>query len=92
MPMISFIIPAYNEEAVLGATLDSILSAVEAAHMPFEIIVVDDASTDRTAEIARSKGARVVRVHKRQIAAVRNAVRMKAMPPVTASALSQSPV
>jgi glycosyltransferase involved in cell wall biosynthesis len=71
--MISFVIPAFNEEAVIGETIDSIHSAVEVTQRPYEIIAVDDASTDRTAEIARAKGARIVSVHKRQIAAVRNA-------------------
>jgi glycosyltransferase involved in cell wall biosynthesis len=40
---------------------------------PYELVVVDDASSDRTAELAEAAGARVVRVEKRQIAAVRNA-------------------
>lgn len=71
--MLSFIIPAYNEQAMIGQTIDSIVSAVEATHQSFEIIVVDDASTDRTAEVAQSMGARVIHVKKRHIAAVRNA-------------------
>src|SRR2546426_2032088 len=71
--MISFIIPAYNEEALIAQTIDSIHLAVEATGQPYEIIVVDDASSDRTAEIARNRGARVVMVNKRHIAAVRNA-------------------
>ena len=74
MSFISFIIPAYNEEAMLDQTLDRlVLSAQDVlGDGNFEVIVVDDASTDRTAEIAQSHGARVVRVEKRQIAAVRN--------------------
>ena len=71
--MLSFIVPAYNEEHELPRALASIRSAAEAAQQPFEIIVVDDASTDATAEIAKSAGARVLPVHFRQIAAVRNA-------------------
>ena len=71
--MLSFIVPAYNEEHELPRALASIRHAAAAAQRPFEIIVVDDASTDRTAEIARAAGARVVPVHFRQIAAVRNA-------------------
>lgn len=70
---ISFIIPAYNEEALIGATIESIRIAAEAAGEPHEIIVVNDASTDRTAEVARQHDAIVIDVHKRQIAAVRNA-------------------
>ncbi|MDP3645585.1 MAG: glycosyltransferase [bacterium] len=55
---ISLVIPAHNEEGYIGACLDFVF---EYAHGKFdEIIVVDNASTDRTAEIARGKGARVV--------------------------------
>ncbi len=71
--MISFIVPAYNEERLLGATLDAIHAAAEATGEGHEVIVVDDASSDRTAEVAREHGARVVSVANRQIAATRNA-------------------
>ena len=71
--MISFIVPAYNEEHELPGALVAIRTAAETAKEPFEIIVVDDASTDATAEIARDAGATVVPVHYRHIAAVRNA-------------------
>jgi glycosyltransferase involved in cell wall biosynthesis len=71
--MLSFIVPAYNEEHELPRSLASIRHAAEAAQQPFEIIVVDDASTDATAEIAKASGAIVVSVQHRQIAAVRNA-------------------
>jgi glycosyltransferase involved in cell wall biosynthesis len=71
--MISFIVPAHNEELELPATLRAIRTAAEAARVTFEIVVVDDASTDRTADIARENGARVTPVRLRQIAAVRNA-------------------
>jgi glycosyltransferase involved in cell wall biosynthesis len=71
--MISFIIPAYNEELLLGRTLTAVTAAAQALGQPFEIVVADDASTDRTAEIARGHGARVVPVAHRQIAATRNA-------------------
>lgn len=72
-PELSFIVPAHNEEALLGRAIDSIRSAAQAAGRRYEIIVVDDASTDRTAEIARERGCRVVQVQLRQIGAVRNA-------------------
>jgi glycosyltransferase involved in cell wall biosynthesis len=71
--MISFIVPAHNEEHELPRALASLRDAAEAAQQPFEIIVVDDASTDGTQTIARAAGAAVVPVHLRQIAAARNA-------------------
>ena len=71
--MISFVVPAYNEELLLGRTLDAIDAAARACGEPFEMIVVDDASTDHTAEIAAEHGAHVVPVHNRQISRTRNA-------------------
>ena len=71
--MISFVVPAYNEEKYLRPTLEAIHAAARATGEAYEIVVADDASTDATAAIAREMGARVVRVEKRQIAATRNA-------------------
>src|SRR5438105_6632938 len=71
--MISFIIPAHNEERLLGPTLRSIHAAARAAGEPYEVIVADDASTDRTTAVAEENGAQVVRIARRQIAAARNA-------------------
>lgn len=71
--MLSFVVPAHNEESLIGDTLAVLRHSAEALGVPFEIIVVDDVSTDRTAEIAREQGATVIAVDKRQIAAVRNA-------------------
>jgi glycosyltransferase involved in cell wall biosynthesis len=71
--MISFVVPAYNEEKYLPATLRALFASAEAVGEPFEVVVVDDASTDRTEEVAREHGARVVSVSNRQIAATRNA-------------------
>ena len=71
--MLSFIIPAHNEVRYLDATLTAIRAAAAAAGRPFELIVVDDASTDATATIARAHGATVVSVNLRHIAAARNA-------------------
>jgi len=56
----SIVIPAYNEEQGIEATLDRAHAAALAGGIPFEIIVVDDGSTDRTAAMAASR-ARVVR-------------------------------
>ena len=49
---LSFVVPAYNEEAYLPACLDSILSQTAAYPGQTEIIVVNNASTDRTREVA----------------------------------------
>lgn len=76
--MISFIVPAYNEERLLGATLDALRAAALAAGERYESIVVDDASTDRTAVIAKHHGAALVSVAHRQIAATRNSGARKA--------------
>jgi glycosyltransferase involved in cell wall biosynthesis len=70
--MISFIVPAYNEERLLGATLDALHAAARAVGEPYELIVADDASADQTALVARRHGARLVHVAHRQIAATRN--------------------
>jgi glycosyltransferase involved in cell wall biosynthesis len=71
--MLSFIVPAHNEEANVGATVHAIASAASACGAVHEIVVVDDASTDRTASLAAAAGARVVAVAVRHIAAARNA-------------------
>ena len=71
--MISFIIPAHNEEALIGRTLAALHDAARRAGEEYEIVVANDASTDRTGEIARAHGARLVTVNHRQIAAARNA-------------------
>ncbi|EEF60250.1 glycosyltransferase [Pedosphaera parvula] len=70
--MISFIVPAHNEQAVLGRTLQAIHDSARIVGQPYEIIVVDDASTDATAEVARQHNAIIVSVNHRQIAATRN--------------------
>jgi glycosyltransferase involved in cell wall biosynthesis len=71
--VISFIIPAHNEEALIGRALSAIHEAARSLNEPYEIILANDASTDRTGEIALEHGARVVAVNRRQIAATRNA-------------------
>ncbi len=58
---ISFVVPAYNEAAVLGATLAAIQAQVAASGCTAQVIVVNNASTDATAEIAAGfKGVTVV--------------------------------
>lgn len=71
--MLSIIVPAHNEEALIRQTLRALDAAAREAGVGFEIIVVDDGSTDRTAAIAAAQGARIVGADVRQIAAARNA-------------------
>jgi glycosyltransferase involved in cell wall biosynthesis len=73
--IISVIVPAFNEEKLLGATLAEIQSAARAfaaRGWAFELIVCDNNSTDRTADIARAAGAGVVFESVNQIARARN--------------------
>jgi glycosyltransferase involved in cell wall biosynthesis len=71
--MISFVVPAHNEETLLDRTLAALHESARAIAEPYEIVVVNDASTDRTGEIALTQRARVISVSHRQIAATRNA-------------------
>lgn len=70
--MISFVVPAHNEAGFVGSTLEAIDAAAGEAKQRYEVIVVDDASTDATASIAAAAGASVLRVEHRQIATARN--------------------
>jgi cellulose synthase/poly-beta-1,6-N-acetylglucosamine synthase-like glycosyltransferase len=58
-PLVSVSLPAYNEEAVIGDTLENLLS-LDYPDDRLQIVVVSDASTDRTDEIVRSYGDRGV--------------------------------
>lgn len=71
-PWVSFIIPAYNEAKLLPSTLHGIAQALGSWDEPWELIVCDNDSTDETAELARSSGARVIHEPIRQIARSRN--------------------
>jgi glycosyltransferase involved in cell wall biosynthesis len=53
-PKYSIVIPAYNESARIGATLESVIACVRTHGWPAEVIVVDDGSKDGTAEVVRA--------------------------------------
>ena len=60
---VSIVIPAYNEEAIIGPCIEAVRRAVEHAELQegeYEIIVVNNASTDRTREVASAYAVRVV--------------------------------
>ncbi|HUU54938.1 MAG TPA: dolichyl-phosphate beta-glucosyltransferase [Armatimonadota bacterium] len=59
-PFLSVVIPAYNEEHRLGPTLARIEQYLSAQGYAFEVLVVDNASKDRTAEVAREAGVEVI--------------------------------
>lgn len=74
---LSVVIPAYNEEKILADTIQTVRVALrhlqDETGLTGEVIVVDNMSTDRTAEIAHTNGARVLQHNIRNIASVRNA-------------------
>lgn len=68
----SIIIPAHNEEAFIGACLESIENAAKNYAGDIQIIVALNRCTDRTEEIARKQGAITVREDRRNLAKIRN--------------------
>lgn len=71
-PRFAVIIPAFNASATLRQAVDSVLAQTYAPH---EIIVIDDGSTDATAQVARSYGTRVTLISQGNsgVSAARNA-------------------
>jgi glycosyltransferase involved in cell wall biosynthesis len=72
-PDYSIVVPAYNEERYLGATLAGLKAAMAAVSGNGEIVVCDNNSTDGTAALAKAEGARVVFESVNQISRARNA-------------------
>jgi glycosyltransferase involved in cell wall biosynthesis len=68
--LVSVVMPAFQEEAFIGEALGSVLAQT---YRPVEVIVVDDGSSDRTADIAARFGVRVLRQPHRGQSAARNA-------------------
>ena len=56
----SIILPAFNEEKAMGIVIDDIQKVMSQTSYAYELFVVDDASSDRTVEIAKSKGIEVI--------------------------------
>ncbi|MFN3167958.1 MAG: glycosyltransferase [Phycisphaeraceae bacterium] len=72
-PDYALIVPAYNEAAQLARTLPAMIDAMRGVDAPGELIVVDNNSSDATADVARDHGATVVYEPVNQIAKARNA-------------------
>jgi len=64
--VISVVIPAYNEEKTMGNVISDTISVMESLEMPYEIIVVDDGSTDNTRQTATKYKATVLSNGKNQ--------------------------
>ena len=58
--VVSVVIPCLNEEENIEACVTKALTAMREANIPGEVVVADNASEDRSAELARAAGARVV--------------------------------
>ena len=69
---LSVVVPAHDEAGELPATLEGLHAGLMAAGVAYEIVVVDNASTDATARVAAHGGARVVYEPHRQISRARN--------------------
>jgi len=61
---VSVVIPAYNEEKRIAKTIDEIERIFEKNGINYEIIVVDDGSTDKTVEVCKEAGVKVLRHEK----------------------------
>jgi glycosyltransferase involved in cell wall biosynthesis len=59
---VSVVMPAFNEEAGIGDQIEKVEIALKQSVDRFEIIVVDDGSTDRTADVAREHDVRLIRL------------------------------
>jgi len=87
--VLSFVVPAFNEEAYIGDCLESILQQTKQIQDSIEIIVVNNASTDRTREVALSyPGVRVVDEPRKGLTFARQAV---SWPAVAASSPTSTP-
>jgi len=77
LPSVSVIVPAFDEERCIAETLDHLHAAAEFVRnrtdIPVQILLVDNASTDQTAAIARGCGLTVISEAEHNIARVRNA-------------------
>lgn len=62
-PVVSVVIPAYNEAGSIAKVITKTEKALGSINLPYEVIVVDDGSVDRTKHLASGNGARVISYH-----------------------------
>ncbi len=67
VPLVSVVIPAYNEERRLPVTLPRVVRFLEGQDFPWEVLVADDGSTDRTAEIVAELAQQHPGLHLRRL-------------------------
>src|SRR5690349_652833 len=58
--VLSVVIPAFNEREAIGKTIAEVRDSLSSLPIDYEIVVVDDGSSDGTLEVAQSSGARVM--------------------------------
>jgi len=58
---VSILLPAFNEEEAIGVVIDEVNQVMKGTRYSYEVLVVDDHSTDKTAQIVESKAARLIR-------------------------------
>jgi len=75
---ISVIIPCFNEQGGISAVIEDLKSILKQSSLKYEIVVVDDGSTDQTGDIARKAGATVIEhgVNRGYGAAIKSGVRL----------------
>jgi dolichol-phosphate mannosyltransferase len=59
---LSVVIPAHDEESVIGGTIRKLCTALDVEDIDYELVVIDDASTDGTADVVRALAAELQRV------------------------------
>src|SRR6186997_160073 len=64
-PMVSIVMPCLNEEETVGTCVEKAMGWLARTRTPGEVLVVDNGSTDRSAEIAEAAGARVIHERRR---------------------------